>query len=324
MFAHPYWLVAAVIPLIAAAVYAVVVRRSRRRAIAFSNTFALQQVLQSTTNWTRHIPVIAMVVALVLACIALAEPITEKKVARNRATVILVVDVSLSMGAKDVAPSRVVAAKEAGKKFIETMPDDLNLGLVTFAGSTRTPVSPTTDHGRVARALDAATLANATATGDAIMAALDAVAEVEDTIGGAEGPPPAAIILLSDGEQTIPAELDDPRGAYTAAEEAAERGVPVNTISFGTPDGAVEVQGERIPVPTDDVSLQQIAERTDGTFNKAESLDELNDAYGELADDIGYEMRQEPNPRPWLLAAFWVLVIAVGAEVFESRRSPGH
>ncbi|WP_448850774.1 VWA domain-containing protein [Corynebacterium sp. 335C] len=321
-FAHPWWLLGVVAAAALAMAYVVATRRRGRRALAFGNLPALARVAPAGRPWLRHIAPAATLVALATASTALAGPVTETQVARNRATVMLVVDVSLSMAATDVAPDRLTAAKQAGAEFIGMLPDDLNLGLVTFAGSTRTPVPPTTDHDTVARALDGAALDQATATGDAILAALDAVTSFGERVRSEQGPPPATIVLLSDGKQTIPAELDDPRGAYSAADEAASRGVPVNTISFGTPGGTIVVEDQVLPVPTDDESLREIARRSGGGFHSAGSLEELREAYAGLAEDIGTETRRAENPRPWMLATAAALLIAAGGALGESRRVP--
>ncbi|NMF08129.1 VWA domain-containing protein [Corynebacterium xerosis] len=321
-FAHPGWLLALLVPVLAAAAYVYVDRRRRRRSVAFGNFSIVAEVSGRDRPWLRHLPVAALLAALAVLAIALAGPMAETKVARNRATIMLVVDVSLSMSATDVQPDRLSTAKQAGREFIDSLPDDLNVGLVTFAGRAQTPVMPTTDHATVARALDGAILQSATATGDAIAAAQSAILQFGEQIQGPEGPPPAAIVLLSDGKQTIPSELDDPRGAYTAADEAAEVGLPIHTISFGTRGGSITVDGQVLPVPNDDESLMEIARRTEGEFHSAASLDELRDVYGELTDEIGYELRRSENPRPWMVAAFALLLVSAGASLFLGRRVP--
>lgn len=321
-FAHPGWLLALLVPVLAAAAYVYVDRRRRRRSFAFGNFSIVAEVSGRDRPWLRHLPVAALLAALAVLAIALAGPMAETKVARNRATIMLVVDVSLSMSATDVQPDRLSTAKQAGREFIDSLPDDLNVGLVTFAGRAQTPVMPTTDHATVARALDGAILQSATATGDAIAAAQSAILQFGEQIQGPEGPPPAAIVLLSDGKQTIPSELDDPRGAYTAADEAAEVGLPIHTISFGTRGGSITVDGQVLPVPIDDESLMEIARRTEGEFHSAASLDELRDVYGELTDEIGYELRRSENPRPWMVAAFALLLVSAGASLFLGRRVP--
>ena len=321
-FAHPGWLLALLVPVLAAAAYVYVDRRRRRRSVAVGNFSIVAEVSGRDRPWLRHLPVAALLAALAVLAIALAGPMAETKVARNRATIMLVVDVSLSMSATDVQPDRLSTAKQAGREFIDSLPDDLNVGLVTFAGRAQTPVMPTTDHATVARALDGAILQSATATGDAIAAAQSAILQFGEQIQGPEGPPPAAIVLLSDGKQTIPSELDDPRGAYTAADEAAEVGLPIHTISFGTRGGSITVDGQVLPVPNDDESLMEIARRTEGEFHSAASLDELRDVYGELTDEIGYELRRSENPRPWMVAAFALLLVSAGASLFLGRRVP--
>ena len=321
-FAHPGWLLALLVPVLAAAAYVYVDRRRRRRSFAFGNFSIVAEVSGRDRPWLRHLPVAALLAALAVLAIALAGPMAETKVARKRATIMLVVDVSLSMSATDVQPDRLSTAKQAGREFIDSLPDDLNVGLVTFAGRAQTPVMPTTDHATVARALDGAILQSATATGDAIAAAQSAILQFGEQIQGPEGPPPAAIVLLSDGKQTIPSELDDPRGAYTAADEAAEVGLPIHTISFGTRGGSITVDGQVLPVPNDDESLMEIARRTEGEFHSAASLDELRDVYGELTDEIGYELRRSENPRPWMVAAFALLLVSAGASLFLGRRVP--
>lgn len=321
-FTHPWWLLGVPAAALAGALYAIIIRHGRRRALSFGNLPALARVAGRGMPWLRHVPVAAMLVSLALASVALAGPVTETRVARNRATVMLVVDVSLSMAADDVAPDRITAAKEAGAAFLQDLPDDVNVGLVTFAGSTSTPVSPTTDHATVRRALEGAQLDQATATGEALLAALESIESFGERVQGPEGEPPATIVLLSDGKQTIPSELDAPRGAFTAADEAAARGVPVTTISFGTAGGVVDIDGQSIPVPTDDASLAEIAARTGGEFNTADSLGELEEVYSGLADDIGHEIKLDENPRPWLLATVAALAVAAAGAIIEARRIP--
>lgn len=321
--AHPLWLVALIIPLAAAGFYWWYSRRRTSRAIAFGNFSIVGQVASGSYTWVRHTSFASALVALTLVIVALAGPITETQVARNRATVMLVVDVSLSMSATDVAPDRISAAKTAGREFIENLPDDLNIGLVTFAGRARTPVSPTTDHDTVARALGAAELDEATATGDAIMAALDAIRDFSESVPGrAQGQAPATIVLLSDGKQTVPQELDAPTGAFTAAAEAGKAGVPISSISFGSAQGSIRVQGDTIPVPNDDESLREIARISEGAFYSADSLDQLRDVYRDLENEIGYELKRAENPRPFLVAAFIALLVFLATALWAYRTIP--
>lgn len=322
-FAHPLWLAAVAVPICCGALYVYLVRRRRERALQFGNFTIVGEISHSRSSWLRHIPIVGLIIGLLAVVIALAGPLGDTKVARHRATIMLVVDVSYSMSAKDIEPDRITAAKKAGREFIESLPENLNVGLVTFSGRAQTPVTPTTNHDAVSRALEGAELDAATATGDGISAAQNAIKQFTESLSGsAEGPPPATIVLLSDGKQTIPEELDDPRGAYTAADEALKAGIPINTISFGTPDGYIVSDGDTIPVPNDDESLMEIARRTEGEFFTASSLDQLRDVYSKLRDDIGYEIKRAENPRPWLVGAFFALVVSAVTRLVNMRRIP--
>ncbi|MET9211204.1 MULTISPECIES: VWA domain-containing protein [unclassified Nocardia] len=193
--------------------------------------------------------------------------------------VLFVLDVSLSMEATDVVPSRWTVARRAATDFAYRQPARTTLGLVTFAGTASVQVLPTTDRGAFTDALDNAALAERTATGEGIFSALSAI-DTAKKLAPATGP--QRIVLLSDGKQTLPADLDAPRGAYTAARAAKAAGVTVSTISLGTASGVVDIPDSagsaRVPVPTDPDSLRAIAELADGEFHSAASLPELDAA----------------------------------------------
>ena len=310
-FSHPTWLVLLIVPLSFLIGYFLLDRRSQQRAVVFSNFKVAGSSARNLPRWTRHIVPVALVLALTLLSVALSGPRVEKDVARNRATVILVVDVSFSMEATDVVPSRIEAAQKAGSEFAEGLPEGINLGLVSYSGSAKNLVAPTQDHRSVSQALSNVRLGPATATGDALFTALDSIENFATAVSGPEGAPPAQIVLLSDGKQTLPPSLTDPRGAYTAADAAKERGVPVNTISFGTQTGVVEIDGDQIPVPVDDESLAEIATRSGGRAFTADSLEKLRGVYSELEDQIGYERKKVEDTRPWMIGTALALVIAV-------------
>src|SRR6202011_5752046 len=232
-------------------------------------------------------PAALLVAALALLTTAMAGPTHDVRIPRNRAVVMLVIDVSESMIATDVAPSRIEAARAAGKQFADKLTPGINLGLVKFSSSAVLLVSPTTDHGVVSRAIDTLHPEPRTATGEGIYTALQAIATLGAVMGGGDSPPPARIVLESDGKETVPADPEAPRGAYPAARAAKDQGIPISTISFGTPDGTVELNGERVPVPVDDETLQKITEITGGQAFHAGSLGELSRVYAELQQQIG-------------------------------------
>ena len=253
----------------------------------------------------------------------------EAKVPRNRATVMLIIDVSLSMQATDVAPSRLAAAQVAAKSFADQLTPGVNLGLISFAGTAAVLVSPTTDREPVKRAVDGLKLAESTATGDAILAGLQSIdafsQALTDTSG--DGPPPARIVLMSDGGQTVPGgpgAEDQPRGAYTAARKAAAVHVPVSTISFGTDYGTIELDPDKPPVSVavDDDAMHRIADLSGGQFFTATSEGELRQVYAQLGDQIGYETRKVDTSRPWLTGGALLLVVGLGAGIGLGRRLP--
>jgi Ca-activated chloride channel homolog len=261
--------------------------------------------------------------------VALAGPQAEARVPRNRATVVLVIDVSLSMQATDVAPSRLAAAQAAAKSFADQLTPGVNLGLVSFAGTAAVLVSPTTDREPIKRAVDGLKLAESTATGDAILAALQSIETFSQALVGAsgEGPPPARIVLMSDGGQTVPGgpgAEDQPRGSFTAARKAAEVHVPVSTISFGTDYGTIELDADKPPVSVavDDEAMRRIAELSKGQFFTAASESELRQVYAQLGEQIGYEMRKVDTSRPWLAGGALMLFVGVGAGIGLGRRLP--
>lgn len=242
-----------------------------------------------------------MVLALVFFSVALAGPTEDKRVPRNRATVILVIDVSLSMKATDVEPTRLAAAQDAAKSFADGLTPGINLGLVAFAGTASVLVSPTTNREASKVAIDNLQLSERTATGEAIFTSLQSIDTLAAVLGGGDQAPPARIVLLSDGKQTVPENPDDPRGGFTAARQAKDKDVPISTISFGTSYGKVEIEDERIPVPVDDPSLREIADLSGGSFFTASSLEELRDVYDTLEEQIGFETTRGDASRPWLV-----------------------
>jgi Ca-activated chloride channel family protein len=325
VFSNPWWLFLALLVVVLGGCYAYILRARRRRTLQFANLEVLDQITppeKKWMRWLRHAPIALLMVALLLLVVAAAGPQADRKVPRNKATVILVMDVSRSMEATDVAPSRIKAAQAAAKKFADELTDGINLGLISFAGTASNLVTPTPDHNATKAAVDKLVLADKTATGEGIFAAIQQIQTLNAVLGGAAGAPPARIVLLSDGKQTVPDDPDDPRGAFTAARKAKEENIPVSTISFGTMTGTVDLDGDRVPVPVDDDSLREIANLSGGTFFTASSLDELNKVYETLQEEIGYEMRKGDNSRPWIIAGTILAIVAVIGSLVINQRLP--
>ncbi|MGH3974672.1 MAG: VWA domain-containing protein [Pseudonocardiaceae bacterium] len=322
-FTSPLWFLLLLVIAALVAGYVWMQRRRRRQVLRFANLAMLERVAPRRQGWQRHLPVALLLTALVLFTIALAGPTAEQKVPRNRATVMLVIDVSLSMRATDIEPNRLAAAQREAKRFAHDLTPGVNLGLVSFAGSATVLVSPTTERLSVIRAVDNLKLAEATGTGEAIFAALSSIEAFGAVVSDAQGPPPARIVLLTDGKQTVPTpDGDDPRGAFTAARAASAAKIPISAISFGTAYGQVEINGERQPVPADDESIQRVADLSGGQFYDASSAGQLNDVVNTLGEQIGYETKRADASKAWLIAGTIVAVLAAAGALAIGQRLP--
>jgi Ca-activated chloride channel family protein len=321
-FAAPWWFLMVLAVVAVAVGYVVTQRMRRKRTMRFANLELLEKIAPKSQGWIRHLPAILIILSLLLFTVALAGPTAEQKVPRNRATVMLVIDVSLSMESTDVAPTRLAAAQVAAKSFAQGMTPGVNLGLISFAGTATVLVAPTTERSGVVKAIDNLKLAQSTATGEGIFAALQSVESFSSVVGGVDGPPPARIVLMSDGKQTVPDDLYAPRGAYTAAQQAKQAQVPISSISFGTSHGTVNIDGKEVRVEVDDESLQQVAKLSGGEFYKAATAEELKRVYDDLGAQIGYELKDADASRPWLIIGTLILMIAAGSSLLIGQRLP--
>lgn len=282
-FLQPWWLLSLIPVLAVAAAY--VWRQVHRRTVAlrFTNVELLRTLAPKGLGWRRHASAAALLLCLAALASAMARPAMDTEEPLERATVMLAIDVSLSMEARDVEPSRIEAAQEAAKLFVEELPPTYNLGLVAFAKSANVLVSPTKDRQSVIEAIDGLTLAQATATGEAVFTCLESIQLVP--ADGAAGPPPARIVLLSDGYRTSGRSVEEASAAASAAN------VPVSTIAFGTDAGMVEIEGRPQQVPVDRLALSELAEATNGHFYEAASVSELKQVYEDMGSSIGRRIR---------------------------------
>ncbi|KGH45124.1 von Willebrand factor A [Modestobacter caceresii] len=294
-FQSPWWLAALLAVVALVGLYVVLQRRRAKYAARFTNVALLGSLVPKRAGWRRHVAFGLVALGLGVLVTSLAQPSTEVRVPRERATVIMAVDVSLSMRATDVEPDRFQAMQVAAEEFVEVLPERINLGLVAFAGTAATLVTPTTDRGEVLTAIDNLELAEATAIGDAIFTSLTAITNYQATLAseGMEAPP-ARIVLLSDGYSTVG------REATQAIDAANAASVPVSTIAFGTDYGTLDINGERVPVPVDRATLEQIAEETDGSYSEAASAEELSEVFEDLGSQIGYTTEPQ-DISPWFV-----------------------
>jgi Ca-activated chloride channel homolog len=232
--------------------------------------------------------------------------------------------VSRSMTATDVPPSRLAAAQQAAKQFAGHLTPGVNLGLISFAGTANLLVAPNPNHQATLNALDNLHPADQTATGVAIFTALQSIATVGAVLSsnGDTPPPPARIVLLSDGKENVPNEPNNPRGAYTAARSAKDQGVPISTISFGTKGGSVDLNNERVPVPVDAEMMKMIAQLSGGQSYTAATVDELSRSYQSVQQQIGYQNVPGPASAGWLRLAMLAATIAAVLALVINRRLP--
>ena len=290
-------------------------RRRRQDTIRFTNVALLDVVAPERPGWRRHLPAALWLLALTLLVLGFARPARDVRIGRDRATVLLALDVSLSMEATDVDPTRLDVAKTAALEFVEELPDGIDLGLVTFSGSATVAVAPSEDHEAVRTAIEEAELSEGTAIGEAIFAGLDAIADAPPSEEGA--PIPGRLVVLSDGETTQGRPDDEAAGA------AAEASVPVDTIAFGTADGVIlDPNGTETPVPVAPDPLRAIAGQTGGEFFEADSLDALTDVYQDISTGVGYET-EERDISAWFIGPGLLLLAAAGAlSLLWSQRLP--
>ena len=310
-FAHPWFFLVLLFVAALVALYVITQYSRQKRVLRFANMELLESVApQRPAKW-RHLSAILLICSLVLLTIAMAGPQNDVRIPRNRAVVMLVIDVSQSMRATDVEPSRLAAAQEAAKQFADQLTSGINLGLIAYAGTATVLVSPTTNREATKIAIDKLQLADRTATGEAIFTALQAIATVGAVIGG------------GDGKETVPSNPDNPKGAFTAARTAKDQGVPISTVTFGTPYGYVEINDQRQPVPVDDQTLKKIAELSDGSAYNAASLEQLKEVFTKLQDQIGYETVKGDASVGWLRLGSLLLALSALAALLFNRRLPG-
>jgi Ca-activated chloride channel family protein len=304
------WLLA-LVPLLAG-LYAWRQVRRRQSAVRFSNFALLKSVAPKQPAWRRHGPAVAVALALTGMLVGFARPSAVVKIPKEAATVMLVIDVSASMQATDVNPSRLEAAINAADDFVKELPDQMEVGLVSFDRSARVLSTPTTDHAEVRKELAGLQLGPGTAAGDALTVALGAIQQAEAATG--QNDSTAAVVLLSDGVTTVGRPVEE------AARIAADRGIPVSTIAFGTPGGVVQVAGRIIPVPADPDTMAQVAEITQGSFFQAESGAELSKVYKDISKRVGYDTEQREDSGPVLALSSMLLMGALGLGLLWNGR----
>lgn len=328
-FEAPLLLVGLAVVPVAAIGYWLIQRRPSPYAVRFSNLDVLAEVVAERSTWRRHVPAALLLASVAAMLVAFARPTWTVAAPSERATVVLVVDVSGSMRATDVAPSRLAAAKTAMQRFLETVPEQLRVGIVSFSDDAQVVVPPTVDRAQLEQGIRLLVPGFGTALGDAIARAVALAQSSTSEVG--ETPRPSArdeagrslasVLLLSDGSQT--------RGVLSpgqAAQQAIDAGIPVFTVALGTDAGTILVgpagQKQLVPVPPDRETLSAVAEATGAETFDAESADALRSVYEGLGSRVGREDQQREVTAAFVAAGALLLVGALGVAAVGAPRLP--
>lgn len=301
-----------IIPLLIAG-YVWMLRRRKRVAVRFSSLSLLRDALPKSSRWRRHAPFALFVLALTALLLALARPVAVVSVPAGKTTVILAIDVSRSMRATDIAPSRLEAAEAAALSFVQSQTTTTQIGIVAFAGFAEMIQPPTTDQESLELAITSLTTGRGTAVGSGLLEAIDVISQIDPSVpptvrDDSVGPPPAPVpkgayapaivVVLTDGVSTTgPPPLD-------AAQQALDRGLRVYTIGFGTENGGIPFGGPSRDLQggggsgggggnfggfrrgIDEDTLREIADMTGGEYYSAESANELQTVLQDLPTSL--------------------------------------
>jgi Ca-activated chloride channel homolog len=306
-FEWPLALIGLVVVPLLVGLYVAYERRRERYASRFTSPGLLPNLVDSSPRWRRHLPLAVLLVALTAMVVGVARPHATLSVKREEATAILVLDTSLSMGAQDVHPSRLDAARNEARAFLDKLPEKYRVAVVGFAGRAYVALPPTDDRDLAVTALKSLHTAEGTSLGDAIALATR-IARRQRASDGTQ--PPAAILVISDGAQ-----LSGRTSPETAATRARAAHIPVYSILVGTQDGVITVplQGgfqAQMRVPPSPDTLRTLARVTGGKFFTAPSAADLRQVYNRLGSRLG--SRKESREVTDLFAGGSAALLLVG------------
>jgi Ca-activated chloride channel homolog len=277
-FASPGFLAALAFVPLALIAHSASRRRARRYAVRYPGVATLAPLLPRVSSWRRLLPLTLFLASLAVLALALARPHATVAVPKEQASIVLVTDVSRSMLAEDVDPSRLEAARSAAQRFLEEVPEEARVGAVAFSTDPHTIEPPSDDRGKIEDLIDALSADGGTAAGDALAVAVGLVD------GPAEDRPPAAILLLSDGETTTG------RDPLPVARRAGRVGIPIHTVALGTRTATITTpDGTLIPVPPDPEAMRRIAKLSGGRAFQVDDADELGGLYEDLGSRVATE-----------------------------------
>lgn len=314
-----------IVPLLVAA-YILMQRRRKKYALRYASLSLVKEAVGRGPGRRRHIPPILFLIAIAALCVGVARPMSTIMMPSLEGTVILTLDVSGSMRADDVKPTRMDAAKEAALAFVEKQPVNVRIGVVSFSDSSALVQAPTTDREAVKGAINRLVTQRGTGIGKGILTSLDAIFEQpgvrpdiasRDPLGAPKATPtytplprgeyaPAIIVLLSDGQNNVaPAPLD-------IVKQAEDRGVRIYTVGVGSPAGTtLGYMGRYMRVRLDEDTLKAIAEKTDGMYFKADNATDLKQIYEDLSTQLTFK-QEETEMTAWFAGGAAALMIVAG------------
>jgi Ca-activated chloride channel homolog len=323
LWAQLLWLLILVPVLIL--VYIIIQRRRHKYALRYASLSLVKDALGRGPGLRRHIPAILFLVGVTVLLVAVARPVATVILPDEQGTVILTIDVSRSMQADDVKPSRLEAAKAAAQAFLQNQPKNVYIGIVSFSNNAALVQAPTTNRTEAAAAINRLMPQSGTAIGQGILTSVNAIAEqtgapkVTNPTGSLGQPAPtlqptplppgtyapAVIVLLSDGQNNInPAPLD-------IVDQAINRGIRIYTIGLGTTSGSiVGFQGRSIRVFLDETTLKQIAQQTGGRYYHADNETDLRNIYSTLGTQLVFKPQQTEMTAFFAGAAVLILLAA--------------
>ena len=334
LWADALWLLLLIPALIVA--YILLQRRRQKYALRYASLSVVKEALGRGPGWRRHIPPIFFLLGLTAMILALARPAAIILLPSQQGTVILTIDVSGSMQAQDMKPSRLEAAKIAARAFVDKQPPNVRIGIVSFSDNAAVVQSPTSDRAAVLAAINRLTPQRGTAIGRGILTSVDAAFEdptkpvptpiPRDALGSIEPTPtptpvprgqhaPAIVVLLSDGESNVgPRPVD-------ILEQVANRGVRVYTVGLGSPEGVVlNVQGRNVRVRLDEQVLKRIADETDGDYFRADTEANLKSVYENLSTQLVFKPEQMELTALFTgIASIWMLIAGTLALLWFNR-----
>jgi Ca-activated chloride channel homolog len=295
----------ALVPILLLA-YVIEERRARARARAIVAPALAAAVTPRRAGWRRHVPVLGGLTALAILLAALAKPQTTVAVAVQQARVVIATDRSGSMQAKDVAPDRLTAARDAAIDFVDSVPDGVKVGAIAFNQAPTVLTSPTDDKGDVKDAIASIKAAGTTATGDALAQAVKLLR------GG--GKAPSAIVLLSDGKSVRGSDV------LTVARQAKAAEIPVYTVSLGTASGTITTKSGTSKVPPDTATMRQVAAITGGKAYSISDAKELSQVYQQLGSKLTKKDKKQDVTSAFAGGALLVLLLGSLAGVRMTGR----